>query len=70
VLAKDGTFISVRSSTAKESVEDLRVIRDLIKLGELKAVIDRRYPLDEIPEAHRYVEKGHKAGERGHNDRR
>ena len=61
VLAEDGAYVSVRSST-KEKTEDLLVLRDLMETGEVKAVIDRRYSLEQIPEAHRYVEKGHKRG--------
>jgi NADPH:quinone reductase-like Zn-dependent oxidoreductase len=61
-LAESGSYVSVRSSTAKERAEELLVVRDLLEVGEVKAVIDRRYPLEQIPEAHRYVEKGHKRG--------
>lgn len=61
VLAEDGAYVSVRSS-AKEKTEDLLVLRDLMEAGEVTAVIDRRYSLEQIPEAHRYVEKGHKRG--------
>ena len=61
VLAEKGSYVSVRSST-KEKTEDLLVLRDLMEAGEVKAVIDRRYSLEQIPEAHRYVERGHKRG--------
>jgi NADPH:quinone reductase-like Zn-dependent oxidoreductase len=47
---------------AGDSVEDLVSLGELMAQGELEAVIDRRYPLEETADAHRYVETGHKQG--------
>jgi NADPH:quinone reductase-like Zn-dependent oxidoreductase len=52
----------VKTQTASGTIEDLRYLRDLIEQGELQTVIDRSYPLEEIAEAHRYVETGAKLG--------
>jgi len=47
---------------ASELKENLFFLKDLVEKGSLKPVIDRCYPFEEIAEAHRHVDKGHKRG--------
>ena len=61
ILKPQGKYISV-STLPKKNPNDLLFLKELIESGKLRTVIDRRYSLEQIREAHEYVEKFHKKG--------
>jgi NADPH:quinone reductase-like Zn-dependent oxidoreductase len=61
-LAPGGACVSVDDGTPKLRREDLVLLGELATKGEIRPVIDRTYALDDIVDAHRYVDNGHKRG--------
>ena len=62
-LKKTGVYLNVLTASGHgEGMAELLTIRELSDTGKIRAVIDRCYPIEQIVEAHRYVDKGHKRG--------
>ncbi len=61
-LTPKGKYLSVDDGHPKHHIEDLIFLKELVEAGKIKPVIDRCYPLEQIAEAHRYVDQGHKKG--------
>jgi NADPH:quinone reductase-like Zn-dependent oxidoreductase len=63
-LTKSGVYLTslALSGNIKLKAKDLIVLKELCEAGKLRTVIDRCYPMEEIVEAHRYVDQGHKKG--------
>ena len=62
VLVPNGTYVTMTSLGTKEGMEYLLSIKELVEAGKIDVVIDRCYSLEDMVEAHRYVDAGHKKG--------
>lgn len=62
-LKPTGVYLNVIADSGRgEKIEEFLAVKRLIEEGKLRPVIDRSYPLEQIVEAHRYVDQGHKKG--------
>jgi NADPH:quinone reductase-like Zn-dependent oxidoreductase len=62
-LKKQGVYLNVLKDSGNGArMDDLLSVRELCEAGKIRPVIDRSYPMEQIVEAHRYVDSGHKRG--------
>jgi NADPH:quinone reductase-like Zn-dependent oxidoreductase len=63
-LTPNGKYLTIMKGgpSARARARDLHFLKELIEAGKMRSVIDRCYPLEQIVEAHRYVESGQKVG--------
>ncbi len=59
---KRAVFHAAGLRKPREKIMDMVFIKDLLEQGKVRSVIDRTYPLEKVPEAYEYIEKGHKKG--------
>jgi NADPH:quinone reductase-like Zn-dependent oxidoreductase len=62
LLHENGVYTGVNSGYASETIQQLKLLKELFEKGEFKATIDKTFPMDKIVEAHIYVEAGRKKG--------
>ena len=62
MLSPNGKYASINEGSPKVKAEYLNQLNTLFEQGNFKAVIDRIYPIEQIVEAHKYVDTGRKKG--------